>query len=226
VKDKYLELIGLIERLHRQCLEVIKSDLDRQGIRDLNNVQALILFNVGEEELSIGELTQRGYYLGSNVSYNVKKMVENGYLIQERSPHDRRSFHVRAAEKGVSVYRNLSALFDQHSTLDGVWQLLGFFCAWSGGPGAGRALGCGEVEFSGQIRPRDGCVRTEIEVRRYTELEKAGASMVIGDAVLFVDDEPIYTVKRARVGTFSGIAYPDYPLASANARGGKMERES
>jgi 3-hydroxyacyl-[acyl-carrier protein] dehydratase/trans-2-decenoyl-[acyl-carrier protein] isomerase len=110
--------------------------------------------------------------------------------------------------------------------VDGVWQLLGFFCAWSGGPGAGRALGCGEVEFSGQIRPRDGCVRTEIEVRRYTELEKAGASMVIGDAVLFVDDEPIYTVKRARVGTFSGIAYPDYPLASANARGGKMERES
>ena len=116
MKSKYLELIGLIERLHRQCLEVIKADLDRQGIRDLNNIQALILFNIGEEELSIGELTQRGYYLGSNVSYNVKKMVENGYLIQERSPHDRRSFHVRAAEKGVAVYRNLSALFDQHST--------------------------------------------------------------------------------------------------------------
>jgi DNA-binding MarR family transcriptional regulator len=116
VKSKYLELIGLIERLHRQCLEVIKSDLDRQGIRDLNNVQALILFNIGEEELSIGELTQRGYYLGSNVSYNVKKMVENGYLIQERSPHDRRSFHVRAADKGIAVYRGLSTLFDQHAT--------------------------------------------------------------------------------------------------------------
>ncbi|WP_193371222.1 MarR family winged helix-turn-helix transcriptional regulator [Pelagibius marinus] len=116
MKAKYLELIGLIERLHRQCLEVIKADLDRQGIRDLNNVQALILFNIGEEELSIGELTQRGYYLGSNVSYNVKKMVENGYLIQERSPHDRRSFHVRAADKGVEVFRSLSALFDQHST--------------------------------------------------------------------------------------------------------------
>ncbi|MGE5767745.1 MAG: MarR family winged helix-turn-helix transcriptional regulator [Bacteroidota bacterium] len=116
MKAKYLELIGLIERLHRQCLEVIKSDLDRQSIRDLNNVQALILFNIGEEELSIGELTQRGYYLGSNVSYNVKKMVENGYLIQERSPHDRRSFHVRASAKGIDVYRNLSALFDQHAT--------------------------------------------------------------------------------------------------------------
>src|SRR3546814_3709702 len=77
---------------------VIKSDLDRQGIRDLNNVQALILFNIGEEELSIGELTQRGYYLGSNVSYNVKKMVENGYLIQERSPHDRRRSEEHTSE--------------------------------------------------------------------------------------------------------------------------------
>ena len=108
--------------------------------------------------------------------------------------------------------------------VDGVWQALGFFCAWSGGLGSGRALGCGEVEFSGQIRPHDSCVRYEIDVRRYTELEKAGASMVIGDAVLLVDDEPIYTVKRARVGTFQGIAYPDYPNPSANSRGGKMER--
>ena len=116
MKDAYLEMISLVERLHRQCLEVVKADLDRRGIRDLNNVQALILFNIGEEEFSVGELTQRGYYLGSNVSYNVKKMVENGYLIQERSPHDRRSFHVRAAEKGVEVFRNLSALFDEHAS--------------------------------------------------------------------------------------------------------------
>ena len=116
MKDAYLEMISLVERLHRQCLEVVKADLDRRGIRDLNNVQALILFNIGEEEFSVGELTQRGYYLGSNVSYNVKKMVENGYLIQERSPHDRRSFHVRAAEKGVEIFRNLSALFDEHAS--------------------------------------------------------------------------------------------------------------
>ena len=115
MKDAYLEMISLVERLHRQCLEVVKADLDRRGIRDLNNVQALILFNIGEEEFSVGELTQRGYYLGSNVSYNVKKMVENGYLIQERSPHDRRSFHVHAAEKGVEIFRNLSALFDGHA---------------------------------------------------------------------------------------------------------------
>ncbi|MEM7410591.1 MAG: bifunctional 3-hydroxydecanoyl-ACP dehydratase/trans-2-decenoyl-ACP isomerase [Myxococcota bacterium] len=108
--------------------------------------------------------------------------------------------------------------------VDGIWQLLGFFCAWAGGLGSGRALGCGEVEFFGQIRPHDRCVRTEVDVRRYTELEKAGAAMVIGDATLFVDDAPIYTVKRAKVGTFQGIAYPDYPHPSPHGRGGQMER--
>ena len=115
MKTAYLETISLIERLHRQCLEVVKAELDRIGVRDLNNVQALILFNIGEEELTVGELTQRGYYLGSNVSYNVKKMVENGYLIQERSPHDRRSFHVRAAQKGLAISQGLAALFENHT---------------------------------------------------------------------------------------------------------------
>lgn len=115
VKAAYLETISLIERLHRQCLEVVKAELDRIGVRDLNNVQALILFNIGDEELTVGELTQRGYYLGSNVSYNVKKMVENGYLIQERSPHDRRSFHVRAADKGLEISRRLDELFQAQS---------------------------------------------------------------------------------------------------------------
>jgi len=108
--------------------------------------------------------------------------------------------------------------------VDGVWQLLGFFCAWSGGLGPGRALGCGEVEFSGQIRPHDVCVRYEVDVRRFTEIAHAGASMVIGDATLFVDDEPIYEIKRARVGTFQHIEYPDYPNPSERSRGGRMER--
>ena len=108
--------------------------------------------------------------------------------------------------------------------LDGVWQLLGFYCAWRGGLGAGRALGCGEVEFYGQIRPHDSCVRTEIRVRRYTELAAAGASMVIGDAIVSVNGEAVYTIDRAKVGTFRDIDYPDYPNLSERARGGKMER--
>ncbi len=114
MKDAYLELISLVERLHRQCLEVVKADLDRRGIRDLNNVQALILFNIGEEEFSVGELTQRGYYLGSNVSYNVKKLVENGYLEQERSPHDRRSVRVRLSAKALELCGRINALHDRH----------------------------------------------------------------------------------------------------------------
>jgi len=114
VKAAYVETIRMIERLHRQCLELVKAEVDRQGIRDLNNVQALILFNIGQGEVSVGELTQRGYYLGSNVSYNVKKLVENGYLIQERSPHDHRSTHVRASEKGRAISRSLDELFERH----------------------------------------------------------------------------------------------------------------
>jgi len=115
VKKEYLEVIALVERLHRECLEVIRADLDRHGIRDLNNVQALILFNIGADELTVGELTNRGYYLGSNVSYNVKKMVENGYLIQERSLHDRRAVNVRLSPKGLDVCEKMHALFERHA---------------------------------------------------------------------------------------------------------------
>ncbi len=108
--------------------------------------------------------------------------------------------------------------------VDGVWQLLGFYCNWAGGIGSGRALGCGEVEFFGQIRPHDKRVRYEVDIRRYAELPDSGSVIVIGDATLSVDDEPIYSIKRAKVGLFKDIAYPDYPHASANARGGKLER--
>src|SRR5437868_14742669 len=99
MSNGYLEVISLIERLHRQVLEVIKLELDRLGMHDINNVQALMLFNIGEAEISVGELMSRGYYLGSNVSYNVKKMVEDDYHMQERSVHDRRSIHVPLTEQ-------------------------------------------------------------------------------------------------------------------------------
>ena len=97
----YLEVISLVERLHRQFLEVVKLELEGLRVHDINNVQAMMLFNIGDAEMTVGELTLRGCYLGSNVSYNVKKMVENGYLEHERSVHDRRSIHVRLTEKGA-----------------------------------------------------------------------------------------------------------------------------
>src|SRR5262244_1078651 len=110
----YLDVIALIERLHRQFLEVVKLELDTQGVHDINNVQAMILFNIGDVEMTVGELTLRGCYLGSNVSYNVKKMVEAGYLVQERSPHDRRSVRVRLSDKGRVLRDKISAMHDRH----------------------------------------------------------------------------------------------------------------
>jgi DNA-binding MarR family transcriptional regulator len=115
VKEQYLISIRLIERLHRRFLDVIKAELDRLGIEDINNVQTLILFNINEEQLTVGELTVRGYYLGSNVSYNVKKLVENDYLIQERSSHDRRMTRVRLSPKGLDLTGRISDLYQRNS---------------------------------------------------------------------------------------------------------------
>ena len=115
--DHYFEVISLVERLHRQFLEVVKLELDGLGVRDINNVQALMLFNIGDAEMTVGELTLRGCYLGSNVSYNVKKMVENGYLAQERSVHDRRSIHVKLTGKGRKLRDRLSGMHERHRKL-------------------------------------------------------------------------------------------------------------
>ena len=112
--NDYLEVISLVERLHRHFLEVVKLELDGLSIHDINNVQGLMLFNIGDAEMTVGELTLRGCYLGSNVSYNLKKMVENGYLVQERSVHDRRSIHVRLTDKGRALRDQLSVMHQRH----------------------------------------------------------------------------------------------------------------
>ncbi len=114
MQNPYLDLIGLVERLHRQFLEVVKLELDTHGVHDINNVQAMILYNIGDLEMTVGELTLRGCYLGSNVSYNVKKMLENGYIIQERSPHDRRSVRVRLSDKGLALQATISKMHERH----------------------------------------------------------------------------------------------------------------
>jgi DNA-binding MarR family transcriptional regulator len=103
VIDVYLRTVRLIERMHRHFLDVLRVELRKLGIEDINSVQALLLFNIGEEEVVIRDLKDRGYYHGSNVSYNVKKLTEFGYLEQERSTHDRRSVRLRLSEKGVTL---------------------------------------------------------------------------------------------------------------------------
>lgn len=108
--------------------------------------------------------------------------------------------------------------------VDAVWQLLGFFMSASGCPGSGRALGCKEVEFLGQIRPHDKLVTYTLDVRRVTRFKEAGAAVAIADATVDVDGAVIYTIAQAKVGIFTGIAYEDYPAPSARSRGGLMKR--
>lgn len=112
---EYLELTRLIERLHRRFIDVLKTELTRIGVRDINGVQALLLTNIGEEEMAIRDLVERGYYLGSNVSYNIKKLTDLGYLEQERSAHDKRSVTIRLTEKALSVVIRMRELQDNNA---------------------------------------------------------------------------------------------------------------
>ena len=114
VRPVYLEALTLVERLHRRLLDVIKDEFDRRGRSDINAVQALLLYNVGDKELTAGELRTRGYYLGSNVSYNLKKLVEMGYMHHSRSRLDRRSVRISLTEQGREVHRIIAGLYDKH----------------------------------------------------------------------------------------------------------------
>ena len=111
----YLESLSLVERLHRLLLDVIKDEFERVGVLEINAVQALLLFNIGDHEVTAGELKSRGYYQGSNVSYNLKKLVEMGYMHHQRCEIDRRSVRVRLTEKGRNISRIVADLFERHA---------------------------------------------------------------------------------------------------------------
>lgn len=113
VTKEYFDLTRLIERLHRRLLDVVRTELVKNGINEINAVQAMLLANIGDEEIVIRDLTSRGYYLGSNVSYNIKKLVDFGYLNQTRSPHDKRSFTISLTERGTEVCEIVNTLQSQ-----------------------------------------------------------------------------------------------------------------
>src|ERR1700721_3120184 len=115
IRPHYLEALTLVERLHRRLLDVIKDEFDRRGRSDVNAVQALLLYNIGDKELTAGELRTRGYYLGSNVSYNVKKLVEIGFLHHSRSRIDRRSVRISLTERGKEVHRIVAGIYETHA---------------------------------------------------------------------------------------------------------------
>jgi DNA-binding MarR family transcriptional regulator len=113
IKNRYLESLTLIERLHRRLLDVIKDDFERSGEKEVNPVQALLLFNISDAELTAGELKTRGHYQGSNVSYNLKKLVEQGYVNHERSNADKRSVRVKLTDKGTVIRNRVDALYNR-----------------------------------------------------------------------------------------------------------------
>ena len=114
IRSLYLESLQLVERLHRRLLDVVKDEFDRNGRSDINAIQALLLFNIGNSELTAGELRSRGYYLGSNVSYNLKKLVDLGFINHQRSRIDRRSVRVSLTPKGQEVAEVVGALYERH----------------------------------------------------------------------------------------------------------------
>lgn len=113
-KEAYLEALTYVERLHRRLLDVIKDELDRINCTEINSVQALLLFNIGDSEMTAGELRTRGHYLGSNVSYNLKKLVEAGYIHHQRSRSDRRSVRVRLTDKGRAICAAIDEVYKKH----------------------------------------------------------------------------------------------------------------
>lgn len=113
-QQSYQDIIHRVERLHRRFLDVLSIELVKMGIEDINNVQALILYNIGPDTLTVGELTARGYYLGSNVSYNLKKLVDSEYIVNERSAHDKRSVRVSLSDKGMALRRKMGEMFVKH----------------------------------------------------------------------------------------------------------------
>ena len=114
IRSLYMESLHLVERLHRRLLDVIKDEFDRQGRDDVNAIQALLLFNIGNSELTAGELRSRGYYLGSNVSYNVKKLVDLGFIDHQRSRVDRRAVRVQLTPTGADIAAKVAELYDRH----------------------------------------------------------------------------------------------------------------
>jgi DNA-binding MarR family transcriptional regulator len=126
IRPLYLNTLNLVERLHRRLLDVIKDEFDRRGRADINACQAFLLYNIGEQELSVGELRARGYYLGTNVSYNLKRLIEAGFIDQQRCNVDRRSVLIKLTRKGHEARDIVSALYQKH--IHTVEQVAGMYC--------------------------------------------------------------------------------------------------
>lgn len=98
-----LDLPCLIDRLHRRYLDVLRSELTRRHITDISASQVMMLVTIGDDEISVRHLIERGYYLGSNSSYNLKHLVAAGYVTRTPLPRDRRSAVLKLTDKGRAL---------------------------------------------------------------------------------------------------------------------------
>ena len=112
-KTVYLQTLRQLERLHRLLLDVIRDEFERGEKSDITAVQALLLYNIGDQKLTPGELRGRGYYLGSNVTYNLKKLIASGYIEKKTSARDRRSVYIRLTGAGKTVCARIDKLYDR-----------------------------------------------------------------------------------------------------------------
>ncbi|MBK1841880.1 winged helix DNA-binding protein [Azospirillum sp. YIM B02556] len=97
----------LIERMHRRYLDVVRVGLSKQGVEDIGPVQALMVMLIGEDELSVRDLMERGYYLGSNASYSLKILVDAGYINRAANQRDRRTARLQLTDKGRELWEGL-----------------------------------------------------------------------------------------------------------------------
>ena len=113
--ERYLQVLGLVERLHRRLMDIVKDEFERRGIEELTSAQALLLYNIGDRALSRSEITSRGHHLGHDVTSNVELLTKTGYLRRDRRPEDRRLLHIALTPKGEQVRDIVADLFIKHA---------------------------------------------------------------------------------------------------------------
>jgi len=111
----YHDIARVIDHMQRRLHDVIRVELGRIGVDDISPMQVLMLLNIGSDELSVRDLMERGYYLGSNASYNLKHLVEAGYVDRGASQRDRRAARLKLSERGARLAAEIRRLEDRQA---------------------------------------------------------------------------------------------------------------
>ncbi len=115
MKNSCIDFYTSIVQAQKSFLELIEHELKLINEENLSAVQALIILNIGDNDVSLGDLVLKRGYSGSNASYNIKKIANEGYIEQIPSPHDKRSLILRLTNKGTDVFKKLKSAIDKHS---------------------------------------------------------------------------------------------------------------